>query len=224
MYFRSSRKQVGFTLIELLVVIAIISILSAILFPVFARARENARRASCTSNLRQLGLGFLMYSQDYDERFSKVSSNDDHSTTKCPVGNKQCSLSWPVRTFPYVKNVQVYNCPSNPDKVWDGTVIGTSGSNSVSYGYNYKFSGIALAACLYPSQTIMLADTAGSSNYYLTEAYSTSRYLSNRHLDGAVFAFADGHSKWMHISLKSDNTPIYPTKANGIYWFPDATQ
>jgi prepilin-type N-terminal cleavage/methylation domain-containing protein/prepilin-type processing-associated H-X9-DG protein len=98
--FLSERKN-GFTLIELLVVIAIISILAAILFPVFARARENARRASCQSNLKQIGLGLLQYTQDYDETlpYSYVS-----------VGG---SVSWMGQTFPYVKSTQIYFCPSD---------------------------------------------------------------------------------------------------------------
>src|SRR5471030_203059 len=97
----ASRKS-GFTLIELLVVIAIIAILAAILFPVFARARENARRASCQSNLKQIGLGILQYTQDYDE--------------KMPVCNnyvQRQSQGWAGPILPYLKSVQVFHCPSD---------------------------------------------------------------------------------------------------------------
>jgi len=118
----------GFTLIELLVVIAIIAILAAILFPVFARAREKARQASCSSNLKQIMLGTLMYAQDYDERFHgwitrcwNAGTNDD---------------SAPVKLQPYIKNRQLFGCPSqianaNFRNCWDGNVIPELG-----YGYN----------------------------------------------------------------------------------------
>ncbi len=93
----------GFTLIELLVVIAIIAILAAILFPVFARAREKARQASCQSNLKQLALATLMYVQDYDEKFPLWNRFEDPA---------QWPLAPPAAVFPYVKNVQLYQCPS----------------------------------------------------------------------------------------------------------------
>jgi prepilin-type N-terminal cleavage/methylation domain-containing protein/prepilin-type processing-associated H-X9-DG protein len=103
----SQRKSKwGFTLIELLVVIAIIAILAAILFPVFARARENARRASCQSNLKQIGLGVLQYAQDYDEKYPTADWwNPTPSGTK-PVG-------WANRIQPYLKSLQVFGCPSD---------------------------------------------------------------------------------------------------------------
>src|SRR2546423_6076610 len=92
--FRRTRLRPGFTLIELLVVIAIIAILAAILFPVFAKARENARKTSCLSNLKQMGLGLMQYSQDYDECMPKGASNNR--------GN-----GWGGPVFPYVKSAQV---------------------------------------------------------------------------------------------------------------------
>jgi len=105
-----AKKRGGFTLIELLVVIAIIAILAAILFPVFARAREKARTASCQSNLKQLALGVLMYVQDYDERFPWA-----WQTLYYPDGgaNYPWDMQWSTLVYPYVKNVQVYQCPSS---------------------------------------------------------------------------------------------------------------
>jgi len=93
----------GFTLIELLVVIAIIAILAAILFPVFARARENARRSSCQSNLKQIGLGIVQYTQDFDERMPTAGGNN------CAAADP---ITWRAKIFPYVKSAQVFVCPS----------------------------------------------------------------------------------------------------------------
>lgn len=109
---RNERSLKGFTLIELLVVIAIIAILAAILFPVFGRARENARRSSCQSNLKQIGLGMLQYAQDYDEQFA--------STQYGPTGNNEHWYSdnsniykWMDAIYPYVKSEQIFDCPSS---------------------------------------------------------------------------------------------------------------
>jgi prepilin-type N-terminal cleavage/methylation domain-containing protein len=219
------RQKTGFTLIELLVVIAIIAILAAILFPVFAKARENARRTSCISNLKQLSLGFLQYTQDYDERFPPISWTDNAVVTPCPSSpSTGCYFSWPVRVYPYVKSTQVYNCPSNPDRNWLGTTPGTSGATSVSFGYNVNFSNKTLASVVNASQTLVLGDTAGSSAYYLREYFVSDRYLSLRHFDGGVMAYADGHAKWMRLQKNAAGETVYPTQtSHGIYWKPDAT-
>lgn len=121
----------GFTLIELLVVIAIIAILAAILFPVFAQAREAARTISCASNLKQMTLAFRMYSQDYDEIFP-IRRNCDAT---------QCYSNWKHELQPYIKNVQVFRCPTNPaSKVFDetdGTVTYATGTQKFNRGYFY---------------------------------------------------------------------------------------
>jgi prepilin-type N-terminal cleavage/methylation domain-containing protein/prepilin-type processing-associated H-X9-DG protein len=107
----ATRKR-GFTLIELLVVIAIIAILAAILFPVFARARENARRASCQSNLKQLGLGFAQYVQDYDERYPMYRASGCGTAADCgwAINVQYGTIAPPI--FPYTKSIQVLQCPS----------------------------------------------------------------------------------------------------------------
>ena len=119
----------GFTLIELLVVIAIIAILAAILFPVFARARENARRSSCQSNLKQIGLGLIQYSQDYDEMlpnawFGNGGYGDSDPTANGGLGR----YKWMDAIQPYIKSTQLFTCPSNSS----GLTAGATG-NYVPY-------------------------------------------------------------------------------------------
>lgn len=110
------KKHGGFTLIELLVVIAIIAILAAILFPVFAQAREKARATACLSNTKQLGLSMMMYIQDYDERYCPTR----FVTQPCNGGATQDGWQWNKLIQPYMKNEQILACPS------DGTTSGTS--------------------------------------------------------------------------------------------------
>ena len=113
------RKR-AFTLIELLVVIAIIALLAAILFPAFARARENARRASCQSNMKQLGLGILQYLQDYDERYYIGA-----------VGSTPTGAGWAGVTYPYVKSTQIFVCPDD-----NTPTAAQAGWSPVSYAIN----------------------------------------------------------------------------------------
>ena len=114
--------KTAFTLIELLVVIAIIAILAAILFPVFARARENARRSSCLSNVKQIGLGLLQYAQDYDESFPAARTTGT-------------SVSWRWMIQPYLKSTQVNSCPSRQGKQF--TTGGNGLTFEISYGGNW---------------------------------------------------------------------------------------
>src|SRR5438094_2960468 len=107
-------KQRAFTLIELLVVIAIIAILAAILFPVFAQARDKARQATCLSNCKQIGLGHMMYAQDYDETFSPSRFNSGSCT---PSGSAISGTQWNRRILPYTKNEQIFACPSDFTKL-----------------------------------------------------------------------------------------------------------
>lgn len=152
--FASPNPHRGFTLIELLVVIAIIAILAAILFPVFARARENARRSSCASNLKQIGLGLLQYTQDYDERLPMVDPYDDSPAggpnlcyTRGPndvfsdgywARGGLCQV-WANLVMPYVKSTQIFDCPSR-NKTY------TTNNPPTAYGMNiylsYKSPGV----------------------------------------------------------------------------------
>lgn len=119
----------GFTLIELLVVIAIIAILAAILFPVFARARENARRSSCQSNMKQIGLAFMQYTQDYDEKMpvGTVAGATSACEAGFPYGSR--GFGWAGQLYPYAKSSQLFKCPSDPNR-------DNANGVAISYAYN----------------------------------------------------------------------------------------
>jgi prepilin-type N-terminal cleavage/methylation domain-containing protein/prepilin-type processing-associated H-X9-DG protein len=176
---RFYRTQYGFTLIELLVVIAIIAILAAILFPVFARARENARRTSCLSNLRQMGLAAMQYVQDYDDSFPRANAVTP-TTDRPPDGYfwytdaSGGSWFWPQRLYPYHKSTAAYFCPSAPEHPYINGRPRPFGSN---YGANVHIvtydtrnaSTIrpitTMAAITSPSTTYMFMD---SNNYTIS--------------------------------------------------------
>ncbi len=183
----------GFTLIELLVVIAIIAILAAILFPVFARAREKARQTSCLSNVKQLSLSVMMYIQDYDEKFMwRVGYWRDTTTDDPPTTN------WITLIEPYAKNAQIFYCPSK------GGVAMSGGGWPCNYEFNRMCDirsnqlGLPLAQVRAPSETIMMWDGNYVADYYGLAPYKWPGYWSdNRHNDGANYGFMDGHAKWL---------------------------
>jgi prepilin-type N-terminal cleavage/methylation domain-containing protein/prepilin-type processing-associated H-X9-DG protein len=248
---KSSSYRSGFTLIELLVVIAIIGILAAILFPVFGRARENARRSSCMSNLKQIGLGAMQYTQDYDEKFM--------------VGTNGSGAAWAGTLSPYIKSTQVFTCPS------DSTSPGV-GQPVVSYAMNSNVASVAsgggsIARFSATARTILMFEIKGN---YTNVASSSEQGATNggsivgdgtnlssysgccssaavggaqfvtgymdgwnqgyapggaatqwdgfngRHLDGANYAFADGHVKWLKAAnVSAGNAAAASTNAQG---------
>ena len=210
---KDTQNRKAFTLIELLVVIAIISILASILFPVFARARESARRTSCLSNMKQLALSTLMYVQDYDSAM--------------PIDQAYAGVSVFQTLMPYIGNSQVRFCPSAPGY--------TNTSLTSPYAEQYGFAmysdstaaGYAVVAAQVgqssgagtpkpvlldsipnPSRTCMLGETvylSATNTNYLNKGQgfpyfyikSGNDLISDRHLGGSNYAYLDGHVKWV---------------------------
>ncbi len=201
-----SRGKNAFTLIELLVVIAIIAILAAILFPVFARARENARRSSCQSNLKQIGLGILQYTQDYDEKYLRQPLIFDANNTDQNFG---------LVLQPYIKSKQVFVCPSasgspylirggtmayptdNRDHVWATEAGDPGGAFAGTYTMNLAVEGASQAEIKQVALVPMFIDGAAPSASGLAEP---SVRDARRHFDGSNICFVDGHVKFQNAN------------------------
>jgi prepilin-type N-terminal cleavage/methylation domain-containing protein/prepilin-type processing-associated H-X9-DG protein len=217
-----STKKSAFTLIELLVVIAIIAILASILFPVFGRARENARRSSCQSNLKQIGLGIMQYTQDYDERLPGRTMGANGSVAE--------ANSWRRNLLPYTKSTQLFSCSSHSGPAAGTPGVGSTGADGADksddswdvylnlaglpltsprfrsdYAANAVYDGggtppmpgnggAALAAVVDSSRTILVGEYNGP---YTEMTITDGSMMFTGHLGQVNFLFADGHVKAM---------------------------
>lgn len=242
-------RRRGFTLIELLVVIAIIAILAGILFPVFAKARERAFTATCTSNIRQLGMAFQMYANDYDYRYPSAGNgfggNDrgsdwihiNQTNTAGDMSAEKGSL------YPYVKNSEAYVCPNaivaDDEAQSGGTRTSyTMNSNLVN---NTTWLGSKVNRVNFPAQTFLLVEENDEQLGFGTGDYNDGVYYApdpgtlgfdqppgmtsntERHGAGALSCFVDGHAKWF---AAIELSPYTGTKASPsptryrAYYFP----
>ncbi|HEY3333425.1 MAG TPA: DUF1559 domain-containing protein [Capsulimonadaceae bacterium] len=162
----SSQQRIGFTLIELLVVIAIIAILAAILFPVFATAREKARQTGCSSNMKQIALGYIQYCQDYDEQSpSGVYSTNGVFIAVNPGQPASSKLTWLYQLDPYIKSTQVYACPSDPTVPASATQYVQSYAINTNLGWTNGATTVnrpaILSQCAATTKTVLLTEMTG---------------------------------------------------------------
>ena len=197
----------GFTLVEILVVLAIIGVLAALLFPVFSRVREEAHRATCQSNLQQIGLAIGQYKQDSSGLYPPASTQVNHK-----------QLSWRDLLAPYTTDRQLFFCPSQPEPLWYDYGF-TSVNTWVFTPTKVTITGKNEAALKAEASTVILTDSTrlwtteqadmGATSAPTREVYLSascdvfgpsdrggSTYLPTVHADGANYGFADGHVKW----------------------------
>ena len=225
----SSTRSAGFTLIELLVVIAIIAILAAILFPAFAKARESARRVSCTNNMKQIGTAIMQYTQEYDEVMPRV--NYTNASVPSAIGGR---MTWDMAIQPYLKSTGIFRCPSDTGSAlmdmssWPGY----SADVTRSYGMTPNTGGVALSVMKIPTSTVTIAErdsqffnfgSPPNNWYYFSDVdwvgkgscFKDDPTKPYRHLGTSNYLFADGHVK--SIRGGEGSFPAFPDYPPATY-------
>ena len=223
----------GFTLIELLVVIAIIAVLAAILFPVFAKAREKARQTTCMNNVKQIGSAMVQYAADYDDTFPYsilMNSNEKQTDSSMPGyryytcwGNDPAHfISWMDLVYPYLKSLKVLQCPSakpntavsrerTPSYGYNGAI----GSNVIGNSYRGSVDGwrrpCTMSEIKRPADTVMIMDYASIYSAFANDwnfaSWNKSNNICSPHNEGSNICFVDGHAKWFMRSDSIVNGP-----------------
>jgi prepilin-type N-terminal cleavage/methylation domain-containing protein/prepilin-type processing-associated H-X9-DG protein len=241
--FIRPRSRVAFTLIELLVVIAIIAILAAILFPVFAQAKEAAKKTACLSNNKQIGIGLYLYLNDNDDTLPMA--NYPSSPSNVPSAFSYLSggaggfvaQNWADIIQPYTKNYNLFKCPDDSSGLLvNGSV--TVPGNPLSYALNYYFfrnlsgffgsvSGGSLSAVTAPSGRLFVVESASSISQELVSPRPTRAVGLYRHSKGSNYVYADTHAKyhltpgsWAQIPDSTWKNPALAQATGYNQWFP----
>lgn len=240
----------GFTLTELLVVIAIIAILAAMLFPVFAQAKEAAKKTQCLSNGKQVGTGLYLYVQDFDDTLPMANYPSTYIGPPFTVfawhaGAGKAELNWADLLMPYAKNVEVFRCPDDASGAADwpkGSGFKVDGK-PLSYALNQFFfktpsgnffsvTGGSMSAIAAPASKVFVTETQSNSHYEIMAPNRwkapDGRGIFNRHMVGSIFVYADSHAKYhkMPDSYKSYPATGWPADINAVealnvpQWFP----
>jgi prepilin-type N-terminal cleavage/methylation domain-containing protein/prepilin-type processing-associated H-X9-DG protein len=225
----------GFTLIELLVVIAIIAILAAILFPVFARAREKARQTSCLSNVKQIGLGLLMYTQDYDEKFPRGRNSPPGGVDVVGddgVTYHNTCYEWFHMVQPYTKNRDIFHCPSDDTRGWNGP---TRSELHRYKGYHVTMAlhegwsptGYNQARCPRPSTALLMTEAlnccADAGDWCAAWYWNGTggHGVLEPHNEMANLLYADGHAKAKHVRDTKIESQNYDEWRGEWGWAPE---
>ena len=233
---RQVAKSNGFTLIELLVVIAIIAILAAILFPVFAQAREKARQTSCLSNMKQLGTGLQLYVDDYDECFPN-GTWEEYANMNTTDANNGVYKSFVYEMYPYVKSNGIFCCPSAPGKanIVKDAGYGYPGSSYAANGVLCTKDAVSMAQVARPSEIYMFCELNtgvtnqahykpwrcggpdGSWNYVWAVGFLPTWDGGFPHNGGMNYTFADGHAKYIKAgNMTFRMVGVDPKPVNGL--------